>query len=101
MNATPRNLNLEEIKRSLEKIPGVCGIHYLHAWNVSSSSTAFSCHVEVADQPVSKTGPLAERIRHELFTVSGSITLSCNSRPPSAGTEVRFASCPAGMHQEI
>ncbi|RJR46429.1 MAG: cation transporter [Desulfobacteraceae bacterium] len=67
MNATPRNLNLEEIKDTLQEIPGVCGVHYLHAWNVSSASTAFSCHVEVADQPLSRTEPVAERIRHELF----------------------------------
>jgi cation diffusion facilitator family transporter len=68
MNATPKNLDLEEIKNVLQKIPGVCGVHYLHAWNVSSSSIAFSCHVEVAaDQLVSKTEPLAEKIRHELF----------------------------------
>jgi cation diffusion facilitator family transporter len=67
MNATPRNLNLEEIKEVLQTIPGVCGIHYLHAWNVSSSSIAFSCHVEVTDQLVSKTEPLSEKIRHELF----------------------------------
>ncbi|MBN1107015.1 MAG: cation transporter [Deltaproteobacteria bacterium] len=67
MNATPENLDLEEIKKALQMIPGVYGVHYLHAWNVSSSSIAFSCHVEVADQPVSKTEPIAESIRYELF----------------------------------
>ncbi len=67
MNATPKKLNLEEIKDALQEIPGVCGVHYLHAWNVSSASIAFSCHVEVADQPLSRTEPLAEEIRHELF----------------------------------
>jgi cobalt-zinc-cadmium efflux system protein len=67
MNATPRNIDLEEIKKALQTIPGVCGVHYLHAWNVSSSSIAFSCHVEVADQPLSHTEPLSEKIRHELF----------------------------------
>jgi cation diffusion facilitator family transporter len=67
MNATPRNLDLEEIKKALQTIPGVCGVHYLHAWNVSSSSIAFSCHVEVADQLLSKTEPISEKIRHELF----------------------------------
>jgi len=67
MNATPRNLNIEEIKKALQTIPGVCGVHYLHAWNVSSSSIAFSCHVEVTDQLLSKTEPLSENIRHELF----------------------------------
>lgn len=67
MNATPKNLDLEKIKTALQAIPGVCGVHYLHAWNLSSSSIAFSCHVEVTDQLVSNTEPLSERIRHELF----------------------------------
>jgi cobalt-zinc-cadmium efflux system protein len=67
MNATPKDLDLEQIKKALQNIPGVCGVHYLHAWNVSSSSIAFSCHVEVTDQLLSKTEPLAEEIRHELF----------------------------------
>jgi cation diffusion facilitator family transporter len=67
MNATPKDLDLEEIQNALQIIPGVCGVHYLHAWNVSSTSIAFSCHVEVADQLVSKTEPLAEKIHHELF----------------------------------
>lgn len=67
MNATPRSLDLEKIRQTLQAIPGVCGVHYLHAWNVSSSSIAFSCHVEVVDQPVSQTEPLSEKIRHELF----------------------------------
>ena len=67
MNATPEGVNLEEIKDFLEQIPGVCGIHYLHAWNISASSIGFSCHVEVLDQWVSKTEKIGERIRHELF----------------------------------
>jgi len=67
MNATPEGLNLEEIKSFLEQIPGVCGVHYLHAWNISASSIGFSCHVEVLDQLVSKTEEIGERIHHELF----------------------------------
>jgi cation diffusion facilitator family transporter len=67
MNATPRTIDLEKIQETLQAIPGVCGVHYLHAWNVSSSSIAFSCHVEVADQLLSRTEPLSEAIRHELF----------------------------------
>ncbi len=67
MNATPREIDLEEIKDFLEQIPGVCGIHYLHAWNISASSIGFSCHVEVLDQRVSKTEAIGERIRHKLL----------------------------------
>jgi cobalt-zinc-cadmium efflux system protein len=66
MNATPRGLDIHRVKDTLEQIPGVCAVHYLHAWNVSSSSIAFSCHVVVADQPVSETEAVAERIRHTL-----------------------------------
>ncbi len=66
MNATPRGLDLEKVRAHLLSLPGVCGVHYLHAWNLSSNSIAFSCHVEVVDQPVSTTEALAERIRHEL-----------------------------------
>jgi cobalt-zinc-cadmium efflux system protein len=65
MNGTPRGLDLEEIRKHLLKLPDVVGIHYLHAWNVSSTSIAFSCHVEVTDQPVSRTEILCTKIRHE------------------------------------
>jgi len=67
MNATPKGLDLEEVKGFLDRIPGVCGVHYLHAWNISASSIGFSCHVEVADQQVSRTERLGETIRRELF----------------------------------
>ncbi len=67
MNATTEGLHLKEIRGFLEQIPGVCGIHYLHAWNISASSIGFSCHVEVLDQLVSKTEKIGETVRHELF----------------------------------
>jgi len=67
MNATPKNLDLEEIKKVLQAVPGVHGVHYLHAWKVSSSSIAFSCHVEVLDQLLSRTECIAREIRHALL----------------------------------
>ncbi|WP_372683645.1 cation diffusion facilitator family transporter, partial [Desulfosarcina sp.] len=67
MNATPGHLRLEKVRDYLCHLPGILNVHYLHAWQVSSSSTAFSCHVVVPDQPVSRTGQLSERIKHELL----------------------------------
>lgn len=67
MNATPNHVDLEEVRNYLVVLPGVLGVHYLHAWKVSSASTAFSCHVVVPDQPVSRTEKIAERIRYELL----------------------------------
>jgi len=67
MDATPAHIDLETVRRYLADLPGVLGVHYLHVWQVSSSSTAFSCHVVVPDQPVSRTAYLSERIRRELL----------------------------------
>ncbi|MFO7495996.1 MAG: cation diffusion facilitator family transporter [Desulfobacterales bacterium] len=67
MNATPGHIHLEKVRDRLCRLPGVLGVHYLHAWQVASASTAFSCHVVVPDQQVSQTAPLADRIRRELL----------------------------------
>lgn len=67
MNATPIGLDISRVKHFLEKIPGITGVHYLHAWNVCSSSVAFSCHVVVPDQPLSRLDALSEKIRHQLL----------------------------------
>ncbi len=66
MNATPKGLDIQKIRTFLEDFPGICNVHYLHAWNVSASSIAFSCHVVVDDQPVSQTAKMAEAIRAKL-----------------------------------
>jgi len=71
MNATPAGIDIEEVKEILEQISGVCGVHYLHAWNLSSSSIAFSCHIVVSDQPVSQTETLARTIRETLLNRFG------------------------------
>ena len=71
MNATPQGIDIETIKTYLEDISGVRGVHYLHVWNISSASVAFSCHVQVADQLVSDTAGLSERIRQGLYTKFG------------------------------
>lgn len=67
MNATPKGVDIQKIKDFLENMPEVCAVHYLHAWNVSSSSIAFSCHVEVKDQAVSQTEALGKKIRRDLY----------------------------------
>jgi cation diffusion facilitator family transporter len=71
MNATPKNINIADIGKSLEDIPEICGVHYLHAWNVSSESIAFSAHIVVEDQLLSQTEVLAETIRHRLLEKFG------------------------------
>ncbi len=67
MNATPKDLNIVNIQKMIEAMPEVRGVHYIHAWKVSSVSTAFSAHVVVDDRPLSETESLNRRIRGELL----------------------------------
>jgi len=71
MNATPKGLNVNDLRDDMESIPGVSGVHYLHAWNLSSKNIAFSCHVVVSEQSVSQTEKLSALIREMLFSRYG------------------------------
>jgi len=67
MNATPDNIDLNKIQSYLSDIKGITSAHHLHAWRLSSSGIAFSCHLVVSDQLLSQTEKLSEHIRHLLF----------------------------------
>ncbi len=67
MNATPSHIPIAQVQKFIENMPGVISVHYLHAWQISSSNTAFSCHVVVPDQMISKSSQLAQKIKHELL----------------------------------
>jgi len=45
MEASP--VDLEEVKKALEAIPGVTNAHHCHAWMISEHETALECHVDV------------------------------------------------------
>lgn len=67
MNATPAGLDLNSVSKTLTGISEVKAVHYLHAWNAAPGSIAFSCHVVVDDQMVSRTETVAEKMRHQLW----------------------------------
>ena len=71
MNATPDNIDLNKIQSCLSNIKGITSTHYLHAWPLSSSGIAFSCHLVVPDQLLSQTEKLSEYIRYLLFNEFG------------------------------
>lgn len=67
MNATPGHIDIREVLDFFKGIPGVEGAHYLHAWNLGSSGVAFSAHVVVPDQPVSRLEGLRQEISDGLM----------------------------------
>jgi cobalt-zinc-cadmium efflux system protein len=53
MDAVPRHIRIEEVRRYLAALPGVCDVHDLHIWSMSTTETALTVHLVVPDKPVS------------------------------------------------
>lgn len=84
LEATPRHVDLEELRQHIRKIPGVVDVHDLHVWTITSSQPVMSAHV-VVDDNVSEMGHahvVLERLRtcladhfdveHSTFQIEGS-----------------------------
>lgn len=49
MEGTPKNIDLDEIVDVIVAVPGVCGVHDLHVWSITSGDNALSGHVVIED----------------------------------------------------
>jgi cobalt-zinc-cadmium efflux system protein len=47
LEAAPASVDVAAVRRALESVPGVTGIHDLHVWTVTSGLIALSGHVEI------------------------------------------------------
>jgi cobalt-zinc-cadmium efflux system protein len=52
VDAVPRDINPEDVFRSLEQLPGVESVHHLHIWGLSTTENALTVHL-VKPDPVS------------------------------------------------
>src|SRR5215213_5966390 len=49
LEAAPRGVVVADVRRAMDAVPGVEGVHDLHVWTVTSGLTALSAHVETAN----------------------------------------------------
>lgn len=47
LEATPKTIDTARVRTAMCRVPGVCGIHDLHVWTVTSGLIALSSHVEI------------------------------------------------------
>jgi cobalt-zinc-cadmium efflux system protein len=59
LEATPRHINLAEVRKHILEIPGVSDAHDLHAWLITSGVPVLSAHIVVSD-------PTERNILHKL-----------------------------------
>lgn len=62
----PAHVKPAEVEKLILGQPGVCGMHHLHLWSLSSQRHALSAHLLVDDRRVSESDSLLMELRHLL-----------------------------------
>ncbi len=56
LEASPRHVDLDEVRSHLLEVPGVVDVHDLHAWTITSGMPVLSVHVTVTDACLAERG---------------------------------------------
>jgi len=86
MEGVPRGVDVDRVLDAMRSLPEVKDTHDLHVWSLSSHVYALSCHIQVADLPVSEGTQLLDRISRMLKERFGiahtTIQLEAEACPP-------------------
>jgi len=71
MEAVPSRVGIRDIEEAMLRQPGICCVHDLHVWSISSNRVALSAHVVLSDPEQNRTLVLNElnEILHEKFKI--------------------------------
>ena len=47
MESTPADIEIPEIKESIESVDHVLDVHHIHAWNLDEKKRLLECHVKI------------------------------------------------------
>lgn len=56
LEATPAGVDLDVVRDHIARVPGVVGVHDLHAWTITSGVPVLSAHVVVSDDELDCAG---------------------------------------------
>ncbi|MCW4007646.1 MAG: cation diffusion facilitator family transporter [Candidatus Bathyarchaeota archaeon] len=54
LQGVPKHIDIESVKRDIESIKGVLGIHDVHIWSLEGETDVFSAHVVLDDETLQK-----------------------------------------------
>jgi cobalt-zinc-cadmium efflux system protein len=63
LEATPKDINMEELLDELRKIQGVKEVHHIHLWTITSGINAMSAHVLIDDRLISSSAHILKEIK--------------------------------------
>jgi len=83
MMSTPPDIDINEVQRAIEAVPGVKNIHHVHLWKMNDSDIHFEAHIDVDDVPVSRTAQIRgaiEQCLHDTYDINHTtLQFECDS----------------------
>ncbi len=66
LEATPKDVDLRDVRRHILNAPAVVGVHDLHAWTITSGVPVVSAHVVVDERTLAEHGygPVLDGLQH-------------------------------------
>ncbi|MGQ7262906.1 cation diffusion facilitator family transporter [Vreelandella sp. V005] len=98
MEGVPKGVNAHEVNTALVRISGVCAVHDLHIWSLSSSSQALAAHIDVeAMERWEEILPQLQTILRERFDIEHStlqpenatINQACDADPDCGAGDLK------------
>jgi cobalt-zinc-cadmium efflux system protein len=66
MMSSPAEIDMNDLQRTVEAIPGVRNMHHVHLWKMNDTDIHFEAHIDVDDVPVSRTADIRREIETTL-----------------------------------
>ena len=76
LEATPKDVDLENVVKSINELDEIEGVHDVHIWTITSGMYAMSAHVYIKDLMVSETYKIMTKINtlvNEKFSISHTV----------------------------
>jgi len=89
LEATPAGVDLDAVRAHICGVPGVVGVHDLHAWTITSGVPVLSAHVEVPEEVLERgdAGRVLDDLRHCLTGHFDVAHCTFQLEPPSTTAE--------------
>ncbi len=62
LEGAPAGISVQQIVLNMSAIQGVEDVHDVHVWSIGSDNHALSCHVRIADMPLSESEEILRRV---------------------------------------
>jgi len=82
MEAVPRHIDMDELRRTLEEVPGATEVHDLHVWSLTTGHCALSAHAVVEEGAIQDLvlAEMSERLAARFDIQHVTIQLEVQSR---------------------